>query len=57
MTQNKNDEINSILQPAWSCFDKNCGVASPYLTLCPRQCKWKVDTTYLATRTKNSENI
>ena len=54
MTQNKNDEINSILQPAWSCFDKNCGVASPYLTLCPRQCKWKVDTTYLATRTKNS---
>ena len=52
MTENKNDSINSILQH--SCVvDKNCCVifptlGFPYLTLCPRQCKWKVATTYSA---------
>ena len=57
MTQHKNDSINSIL---WHgrVVDKNCCVVFPisefpYLTLCPRQCKWKLDTTYLAIRTKN----
>ena len=29
----------------------------PYLFLCPRQCKWKVATTYLAIRNKNDLNI
>ena len=28
-----------------------------YLNLCPRQCKWKVGTTYLAIRTKDNQNI
>ena len=57
MTQHKNDSINSIL---WHgrVVHKNCCVVFPtsefpYLTLCPRQCKWKLDTTYLAIRTKN----
>ena len=58
MTQNKNDSINSILQHG-RVVDKNCCVVFPtsgfpYLTLCPRQCKWKVATTYLAVRTKNN---
>ena len=56
MTQNKNDSINSILQHG-RVVDKNCCVVFPtsgfpYLILCPRQCKWKVATTYLAIRTK-----
>ena len=55
MTQNKNDSINSILQHG-RVVDKNCCVifptsGFPYLILCPRQCKWKVATTYLAIRT------
>ena len=58
MTQNKNDSINSILQHG-RVVDKNCCVVFPtsgfpYLILCPRQCKWKVATTYLAIRTKNN---
>ena len=58
MTQNKSDSMNSILQHG-RVVDKNCSVAFPtseclYLTLCPRQCKWKVDTTYLALTTKNN---
>ena len=58
MTQNKNDSINSILQHG-RVVGKNCFVVFPtsgfpYLTLCPRQCKWKVAATYLAIRTKNN---
>ena len=58
MTQNKNDSINSILQHG-RVVDKNCCVVFPtsgfpYLILCPRQCKWKLATTYLAIRTKNN---
>ena len=58
MTQNKNDSINSILQHG-RVVDNNCCVVFPtsrfpYLILCPRQCKWKVATTYLAIRTKNN---
>ena len=58
MTQNKNDSINSILQHG-RVVDKNCCVVFPtsgfpYLILCPRQCKWKVATTYLAIRAKNN---
>ena len=58
MTQNENYSINSILQHRCA-LDKNCCVVFPtsgipYLTLCPRQCKWKVATTYLAIRTKNN---
>ena len=58
MTQNKNDSTNSILQHG-RVDDKNCCVVFPtsgfsYLTLCPRQCQWKVATTYLALRTKNN---
>ena len=61
MTQNKNDSINSILQDG-RVVDKNCYVAFltsefPYLIPCPRQCKWKVATTYLAVRTENNQNI
>ena len=61
MTQNRNDSINSLPQHG-RVFDKNCCVVFPtsgfsYLTLCSRQCKWKVATTYLAIRTKNNENI
>ena len=49
MTQNKNDSINSILQHG-CVVDEICCVVFPtsgfpYLTLCPRQCKWKVATT------------
>ena len=56
ITQNKNDLINSILQHG-RVVDKNCCVifptsGFPYLILCPRQCKQKVPTTYLAVRTK-----
>ena len=52
MTQNKNDSINSILQHG-RVVDKNRCVlfsisAFPYLTLCPRECKWKVPTIFLA---------
>ena len=55
MTENKNDSINSILQHGRN-VDKNCCAVFPtsgfpYLILCPRQCKWKVATTYLAIRT------
>ena len=58
MTQNKNNSINSILQHG-RVVDKNFCVVFlssgfPYLTLCPRQCKWKVATTYLAIRAKNN---
>ena len=58
MTQTKNDSINSILQHV-CVADKNCCVVFAasgfaYLTLCPRQWKWKVGTTYLAIRTKNN---
>ena len=58
MTQNKNDSINLILQ-CGRVVDKNCCVVFPakgfpYLILCPRQCKRKVATTYLAIRTKNN---
>ena len=47
--QNKNDSMNSILQHG-RAVDKNCCVVFPtsgfpYLTLCPRQGKWKVATT------------
>ena len=62
MTQNKKDSINSILQHGLF-VDKTCSVVLPtsgfpYLTLCPRQCKWKIITTYLAIRTKsNYENL
>ena len=58
MIQNKNDLINSMLQHG-RVVDNNCCVVFPtsrfpYLILCPRQCKWKVATTYLAIRTKNN---
>ena len=58
MTQNENDSINSILQHG-RVVDNNCCVQFsnsefPYLILCSRQSKWKVATTYLATRTKNN---
>ena len=54
MTENKNDSINSIQQHG-GVVDKNCYVVFPtsgfpYLILCPRQCRWKVTTTYLAIR-------
>ena len=57
-TQNKNNSINSILQHC-HVADKNCCIVFPilgfpYLILCPRQCKWKLATTYLAIRTKNN---
>ena len=61
MTQNKNGSINSIMQHGRvvnkSCFVVFPTLGNPYLTLCPRQCKWKVATTYLAIRTKNKWNI
>ena len=55
MTQNKSDSINSILQHG-RVVDKNCCVVFstsgfPYSTLCPRQWKWNVATTYLALTT------
>ena len=58
MTQNKNDSINSVL-PHGRVVDKNCCIAFPisgfpYLILCPRQCKQKVATTYLAIKTKSN---
>ena len=58
MIQNKNDSKNSILQHG-RVFDKICCVVFPtsglsYLTLCSRQCKWKVATTYLTIRTKSN---
>ena len=58
MTQNKNDSINSVLQHG-RVVDKNCCIAFPisgfpYLILCPRQCKQKVATTYLAIKTKSN---
>ena len=45
MTRNKNDSVNSTTQHS-RVVDKNCCVVFrtsgfPYLTLCPRQCKWK----------------
>ena len=58
MTQNKNDSINSILQPGRVADNNWCVVFPtsrfPYLILCPRQCRWKVATTYLAIRTKKN---
>ena len=48
MTQSKNDSINSRLQHV-VVFPIS---RSPYLVLCPRQCEWKVATTYLAITTK-----
>ena len=61
MTQNKNYSINSILQDG-RAVEKYCCVVFPtsgfpYLILCPRQCKWKVATTYLAVATKNNQNL
>ena len=58
ITQNRNDSINSIMQYD-RLVDKNCCVVFPasgfpYLILCPKQCKGKVATTYLAIRTKNN---
>ena len=58
MAQNKNHSINSILQHG-RVVDKNCCVVFPtsgfpYLTLCPRQRKWKIAATYLAIRTKEN---
>ena len=58
MVQNKNDSINSILQYGHR-LDKNCCVVFPtsgfpYLILCPRQCKGKIATTYLAIKTENN---
>ena len=58
MTQNKNDSINAILQYG-HVVDKNCCVVLltsgfPYLILCPRQCQWKLATTYLSIMTKNN---
>ena len=58
MSQNKNDSIESTLQHG-CVIGKNCCVVFntsgfSYLTLRPRQCKWKVATTYLAIRTKNN---
>ena len=51
MTQNKND---SILQHGRLVGKYRCVVfptsGFSYLTLCPRQCQWKVATTYLAIR-------
>ena len=46
MTQNKNNSINSMLQHG-RVVDKICCVVFPssgfpYLTLCTKQCKWKV---------------
>ena len=54
MTQNENDSINLILQH-FRVLDKDCCIVFPtsglpYLTLCPRQWKWKV----AITRTKNN---
>ena len=58
MTENKNNSINSILQHGRVVDKIFCVVfptsGFPYSTLCPRQCKWKVATTYLATRAKNN---
>ena len=58
MAQNKNDSINSILQHRRNVYKNFCVVfptsGFPYLILCPRQCKKKVATTYLAIRTKNN---
>ena len=51
-----NVEKTCMLEDA---VDKNCFVVFstsgfPYLALCPRQCKWKVATTYVAIRAKNN---
>ena len=60
MTQNKNDSINSILQHGCVVHNNCCIVfltlRFSYLILCPRECKWKVATTYLAIRTENNSN-
>ena len=61
MTQNKKDSINSILQHGRVVDKNSCVVFSTsgfsYLTLCPRQCKWKVATTYFTLSTKKNWNI
>ena len=57
MAQNKNDSIKSIMRYD-RVVDKNrCVVfpasGFPYFSLCPRQCKGRIATTYLAVRTKS----
>ena len=58
ITQNKNDSINSILQNRRVVYKNCCAVfptsGFPYLILCSRQCKWKLGTPNLATRTKSN---
>ena len=58
MTQNKNDSIKSILQHGRVvdkiCFEVFPTSRFPYLTLCPRNCEWKVATIYLAITTRNN---
>ena len=51
--------FNKFNTAAWSCCWQKllCSIPTsgfPYLTLCPRQYKWKVAATYLAIRTKNN---
>ena len=70
MIQNKNDSINSsFILKKLNKLKFNCSIIVllttivvfvfptsrfPHLILCPRSCKWKVATTYLAIRTKNN---
>ena len=58
MAQNKNNSIKSVLQHGRVAYKNYCVLfptsGFPYLILCPRQCKWKVATTYLAITTKNN---
>ena len=58
MTQSKNDSINSILQHS-RVVDKTCFSSISYFKISifhpvPRQCKWKIATTYLPIRTKSN---
>ena len=56
MNQNKNDSINSYCSIVVFLTKTVVFPTSGFqhLTLCPRQYKWKVTTTYLAIRNKNS---
>ena len=58
MGQNKNDSINLILQHSHVIDNKCCVIfltsRFSYLILCPRSCKWKATTTYLAMTTKSN---
>ena len=58
MAQNKNNSIKSVLQHGRVVYKNYCVLfptsGFPYLILCPRQCKWKVATTYLAITTKSN---